>query len=116
MHCLILHIQVELEFPFPITITFLGLITTTISSVVAVHVFLPVSDRKGMSMSYYCTHVMPCGFFMAIAFLTGKCMEVRGGYTHSICCISDLCLCLCQPEAGGFGQGKRKGNWPDLHQ
>ncbi len=65
------HVQVDLSFPFPVTITWLGLLITTLASAAGVHLWLPSSSRRGVTLSYYLTHVMPCGFFMAVAFLTG---------------------------------------------
>lgn len=63
--------QVNLAFPYPVTVSWLGLLTTTVASFLALRLFLKPSDRRGIRMSYYFARIMPCGFFMAVAFLTG---------------------------------------------
>lgn len=66
------HILVDLAAPFPVTMTWLGLFTTMVFSTIVTYTCVPHSQRKGVTVQYYLTHMMPCGFFMAVAFLTGN--------------------------------------------
>uniref|UniRef100_A0A7S0WQ47 Sugar phosphate transporter domain-containing protein n=1 Tax=Chlamydomonas leiostraca TaxID=1034604 RepID=A0A7S0WQ47_9CHLO len=65
-------ILVKLHFPYPVTVSWLGLLTTSCLSYIAMQLFLPKESRRHVGPRYYATRILPCGFFMAAAFLTGN--------------------------------------------
>uniref|UniRef100_A0A7S0RY75 Sugar phosphate transporter domain-containing protein n=1 Tax=Chlamydomonas leiostraca TaxID=1034604 RepID=A0A7S0RY75_9CHLO len=66
------HILVDLRFPYPVTIAFMGLVTTTACSAVAVRLIVPRAQRQHVSTQHYFKRVLPTGFCMALTFHTGN--------------------------------------------
>lgn len=50
----------------------------TFLSYIALRFFLPKEGRRNVGVRYYATRILPCGFFMAAAFLTGMNGKVTG--------------------------------------
>ena len=66
------HIMVELGFSYPGAVAAVGMLGTTIVSMLACLVFKLIPCKADMTPTFYFKYIMPTGFFMALTFQSGN--------------------------------------------